>query len=296
MIRELRFFMRLCRDKSIRKASQALFITPQGLSKAMKSLETELGVQLFTRSNEGIEPTEAGRLVAKKARLIVEAYENMRLELGAFTDGASNQLKITVASGVIHALQPDFLYEYHCAYPEVELMVGEYPDLAGEQAMLDGEAEVGISVGPADKRHFASSRLREGWVSVIVHKSHPLAMQRSISFKDVTKVKWVIPNEKYKAHRAVLAKCAELGVKPQVSMLAADVGIIFKFCHLNSGIGFATEWALAESGYDSLKSVPLAEDSACCWDICLINRKRASLSPTARGFIEHVRNWFAAEE
>lgn len=295
MIRELRFFMRLCRDKSIRKASQALFITPQGLSKAMKSLETELGVQLFTRSNEGIEPTAAGKLVAKKAKVIVEEYENMRLELGEFTAGVGQSIRVTLSTGVIHAMQPDFLYEYQSAYPEVDLMVGEYPDLAGEQAILDGEAEVGLGVGPMDKRHFAFFRVWCGSVSAVMHKSHPLADRRSVGFKDLAKERWVLPNEKYKPHHTVLAKCAELGVKPKVSVLAADPSVIFKFCHIEAGIGFATEWALVDSGYDTLKTVPLSEDSACAWDIYVFHRKRASLSPAARGFIEHARAWFASE-
>lgn len=292
MIRELRFFIRLCRDKSIRKASQALFITPQGLSKAMKSLEAELGVQLFTRSNEGIVPTEAGKFVAKKAKTIVEAYANMKHGLGEYASGAGSQVRITVASGVIHALQPDFLYEYQSAYPEVELEVGEYPDLAGEQAILDGEAEVGFAIGPIDKRQFTSSKIWSGNVSVIVNKSHPFAQKRSIGFKDLAKEKWAITNEKYKSYHTVLSKCAELGVTPKISVVAADLGIIFKFCHRQIGIGFATEWALAESGYDSLKSIPLAGDSICPWDVYMVTKKRVSLSPAARGFTEFVRNWF----
>ena len=292
MIRELQFFIRLCRDKSIRKASQALFITPQGLSKAMKSLETELGVQLFTRSNEGIAPTAAGKLVARKAKVIVDEYANMKMELGAFAEKAGSQVKIIVASGVIHALQPDFLYEYQSAYPEVELVVGESPDIAGEQAILDGEAEVGLTVGPVDRRQFTSTKLWSGHISVIVGKSHPLAAKRKICLKDIAGEKCVLPNEKYKAHRAILSKCAELGVTPKIAMVAADLAVIFKFCHRNSGIGFATEWALAESGYDSLKSIPLADDSACAFDIYLVAPKRTSLSPPARIFAEYVRKRF----
>lgn len=295
MIRELRFFLRLCRDKSIRKASQSLFITPQGLSKAMKSLEAELGVQLFTRSNEGIAPTPAGSLVAKRAKAIVDEYANMKLELGEFGSGAGSHIAITVASGVIHALQPDFLHSYQEGYPEVELAVGEYPDIPGERAVLDGEAEVGFSVGPIDKRGFAFHLLRSGGLSVIVNRKHPLAGERRLGFGNLTKEKWIVPNENYKTHHAIVSTCARLGVKPKVSMRAADLAAIFKFCHLGAGIGFATEWALTESGYDSLKSIPLAADSACAWDIYLITRKRAALSPAARGFVEHVRTWFKDE-
>lgn len=292
MIRELRFFIRLCRDKSIRKASSALFITPQGLSKAMKSLEAELGVQLFTRSNEGIVPTAAGKFVAKKARAIVDGYADMKQGLGEFTARTGSQVRITIASGVIHALQPDFFYEYQHAYPENEMIVGEYPDLAGEQALLDGEAEIGLAIGPIDSRQFASTRLRSENVTVIVNKDNPISKKRSLSFKDLANEKWVLTNQKYKTYHTILAKCAELGVMPKITMLAADIDILFKFCHRNIGIGFAIDRALADSGYDSLRSIPLAADSACHWDIHLIARKRVGITPAARGFAEFVRNWF----
>lgn len=292
MIRELQFFLRLCRDGSIRKASQSLSITPQGLSKAMKSLEAELGVQLFTRSNEGIVPTAAGNLVAKRAKAIVDGYANLKLELGEFGPGFGNHITITVAAGVIHALQPDFLYEYRAGYPEVELMVGEYPDIPGERTVRDGEAEVGFAIGPVDRRVFDSSPLRSGALSVIVKKTHPLAAKGRLGFRDLVKEKWIVPNEDYKTHHAIVSKCAELGVTPKLSMRAGDIAAIFKFCHLEEGVGFASEWMLAESGYDSLKSVPLADDSACAWDIHLVTRKRTPLSPAARGFVDHVRAWF----
>lgn len=292
MIRELGFFVRLCRDRSIRKASQALFITPQGLSSAMKGLEAELGVQLFTRSAAGIDPTAAGRLVAKKARIIIDEFANMRTELRELGAETGGRMRVTVASGVLHALQPDFLHDYQTGFPEVELLVAEYPDLAGEQALLDGEAEVGLGIGPVDGRKFASVKLRDGAVRLIVHKTHPLALERKVDFRDLIKEKWVIPNEKYKTYHAVVAKCSELGVKPKISMVAGDAGVILKFCHRKVGVGFAAGGALAESGYDSLVSVPLSEESACAWDIHLITKRRTTLSPVARNFVEFVRSWF----
>ena len=48
-------------------------------------------------------------------------------------------------------------------------------------------------------------------------------------------------------------------------MVAVDLGVIFKFCQRKVGIGFVTEWALAESGYNSLRSIPHADDSAYSW-------------------------------
>lgn len=295
MIWDLQFFVRLCGDKSIRKASEALFISPQGLSKAMKNLETELGVQLFTRTNAGIVPTEAGKIVARRAKTILGEFANLKLELRGFHASAPSRLRLVVASGVINVLQPDFLHEYQIRYPEVELQVGEYPDLPGEQALLDGAAEIGFSIGPMDKRKFTFFPVHHGQLQALVNKKNPLAARKRVGFPDLAGEKWVIPNEKYKCHHSILSKCAELGVKPQISMVAAELGMVHKFCHLNHGIGIASGSGLRESGYDTVKCLSLADDSQCAWDIHLIIPKRTVLSPAARAFVEHVRSWFASE-
>ena len=296
MIRDLKFFVRLCRDGSIRKAAEALFISPQGLSKAMKNLEAELGVQLFTRSNEGVVPTEAGKIVAKKARKLLEEYDNLRLALRDHQGGAPSPVKVTVASGVITALQPDFLREFQNRYPEAELLVGEYPDIPGENAVAAGDADVGLAIGPVDRRKFKSFLVREGELYVLVNKSNPLAGERRIGFGDLKKEKWVVPNDKYKSYHAVVDKCAELGVKPKITMLASEIGMVFKFCQLNQGIGIASLAGLRESGYEDVKWIPLAEDSRCSWDIHLITPKRAAPAPVVVAFVEHVRSWFATGE
>lgn len=296
MIRDLQFFVRLCRDGSIRKAAEALFISPQGLSKAMKNLEAELGVQLFTRSNEGVVPTEAGKIVAKRARKVLDEYDNLKLALRDHQRAAPNAVKVTVASGVINALQPDFLHEFQNRYPEVELLVGEYPDIPGEEAVADGEADVGFAIGPVDRRKFKSFLVREDELYVLVNKSNSLAAERRLGFGDLTREKWVVPNDKYKSYHAIVGKCAELGVKPRISMVASEINMVYKFCQLNNGIGIAGLAGLRESGYEDVECIPLAPESRCPWDIHLITPKRAAPAPAVRAFVEHVRSWFATGE
>ena len=58
--KDLRSFMRVYEEKSINKAAKQLFITPQGLSRVIHNLETDLGTSLFERTPGGMIPTESG--------------------------------------------------------------------------------------------------------------------------------------------------------------------------------------------------------------------------------------------
>lgn len=292
MIRDLQFFSRLCQEKSIRKASEALFITQQGLSKAMKNLETELGVQLFTRSNEGIVLTEAGKIVSKRAKRILDEFTNMKLEIRDHITATPNQVRIAFASGTINALQTDFLYDFQNRYPEVDIIVTEYPDISCEEAVVDNEADMGFAVGPIDKRKFAFFKVHEGRIAVLVNRLGPFSGEKRVRLKDLTKDKWAIPNEKFKSYHNILSKCADLGIKPKIGMQAAEVHMIHKFAHLNNGVGFVCDTELRDSRYENVVSVELGSESRIDWEINLVTRKNATLSPAAKDFILHVKKWF----
>lgn len=292
MLRDLQFFSRLCQEKSIRKAAEALFITQQGLSKAMKSLETELGVQLFTRSNEGIVLTKAGKIVAKRSKNILNEFSDMKLELREYSATVPNQLRIAFASGVINALQTDFLYDFQNRYPEIDITVGEHPDIPCEEAVTDNEADLGFAIGPVDKRKFSFFKVREGHITVVVNRCGPFAGERSVRLQDLAKEKWVVPNAKFKSYHNIASKCAALGVKPKIGMLAADIRMIHKFCHLNNGVGFVCDSEARDSRFENVANITLNRDSRIEWDIYLVTRKIATLSPAAKNFIEHVKKWY----
>lgn len=294
MIRDLQFFIRLCRDKSIRKASEALFITQQGLSKAMKNLETELGTQLFTRSNEGIVITDAGKIVSRRAKRILDEFTGMKLELREHMAGVPNQIRIAFASGTINALQTDFIHDFQERYPEVDIVVSECPDLPCEEAVIGNEADLGFAIDPMDKRKFSFFTIREGGISVIVNRLSPFAGERRVRLKDLEKEKWAIPGENFKSHHNILSKCAALGIEPRISMRASEISMIHKFCHLNKGIGFVADTELRDSRYDNVVNIGLDKDSRIAWNINLITRRIATLPPAAKDFVAHVKKWFVA--
>jgi DNA-binding transcriptional LysR family regulator len=69
-------FLGLCEEKSFSKAAEKLYISQQGLGKSIKQMEDELGVPLFYRSPQGIELTEAGRVLQSSLRIYMNAYEH----------------------------------------------------------------------------------------------------------------------------------------------------------------------------------------------------------------------------
>lgn len=107
MLDELLSFQCICREKSIRKAAQLLFITPQGLSKALRNLERELGVKLFIRTSEGMTLTEYGEVVESYADKALADLGAMRRNLADLHASIQSRIRVAMSYGIVSACCPN---------------------------------------------------------------------------------------------------------------------------------------------------------------------------------------------
>lgn len=84
----LRYFTEIAESKSLAAAARRLFISHQGLSKAIRQMEQELGVELFTRSGRGLELTEAGRAIAPCVDECLSSYDRLKAAVEPYRDSA----------------------------------------------------------------------------------------------------------------------------------------------------------------------------------------------------------------
>ena len=80
-IRDLKVFQMIAFEKSVTKAAKKLYMTPQGVSKILKNLETEMGSQLFVRDKNGMHLTESGECFLVYANQDIEEYYEMKQEI-----------------------------------------------------------------------------------------------------------------------------------------------------------------------------------------------------------------------
>ena len=96
-IRVLQYFLAVAREESITKAADALHMTQPPLSRAMRDLETELGVALLVRGPKRVTLTEDGLLLRERAQELVDLFEKTRAEVGATDEAVSGDVHIAGA-------------------------------------------------------------------------------------------------------------------------------------------------------------------------------------------------------
>ncbi len=147
---ELDIIKALAEEGNMRKASERLHLSQPALSQRLQTIEKEWGMQVFIRSQKGLEPTPAGEHVIAYAKESL-AKKDATIELiASLEDKVHGTLKIACASIIGQTWLPQVLKEYVTLYPDakISLMTGWSSEIS--KALYEGEVHIGIVRGQTD--------------------------------------------------------------------------------------------------------------------------------------------------
>ena len=135
-------------------------MTQSALSKRIKSMEQELGVEILLRSRQGIRFTPAGEKVLEHSRAALKQMEQLRRGLDAMQGEVCGTLKAGVSVNFSYYRLPEVLTEYHKKYPRVRLDIATGHSRHLYQQMLDGTLDIAVLRGeyPWDGTQFLLSQ------------------------------------------------------------------------------------------------------------------------------------------
>jgi DNA-binding transcriptional LysR family regulator len=108
---------------SFRRGAEALGVCQSSVSKRVRALENELGVDLFDRHHAGVKVTNAGANFFEHAKLAIDHIDSAVISAGLAGRGERGQLKIGIVSSLASGFLPELLRCYSIRHPEVEISV-----------------------------------------------------------------------------------------------------------------------------------------------------------------------------
>lgn len=175
-LKVLESFLCLYEQQNISKAGAKLFISQQGLSRQIQALESELGVSLFSRSKNGVEPTEICRLIYPHIKNMYSEYAAAEQILNYYKKRENNAYSIAFAYGITNSVSSDFMFDYQKQHPEINLKIEEFSQEVCIERLSNGELDGAFLIYPTDAKQLNSTTLIEGHMYVAMHKSHRLAL------------------------------------------------------------------------------------------------------------------------
>lgn len=237
--KDLHVFVEVFEAKSINKASQKLFITPQGCGRIIRKIEVEIGVPLFVRSHYGLEPTIQGLSLYRRAQTIINLLDDIHTARSSYT------LQLSFAARVLEWLGIDFIQDFQNTYPGIVPMIRESTDKAVQQNLLSGEAEIGIFGGPIDPKIFISTPIVTYALCLVINEKHPLAKNDTISYKDLDGQSMIIPSRDYTSYHMIMNRLKHAGIRPRVIVEPLEIDFCHRLAGQNAGIAVSFEFLAA---------------------------------------------------
>lgn len=283
---DLRFFRQVYETGSINKASRQLFITPQGLSRVIQHLEEELEAGLFTRTANGMIPTESGRYLYQNSLALLEQFDELTVGLRQIRD-RNQKLKIGFACGVLHVFPLQKLEEY-IQHSKIMLQWEESSNQEILCQVQQGGMDMGFMIGQAADQGLWSRELLSRKMNVIVYEGHPFYGRESLSVGELKEERLITLNEKYYSYHSLLQRCRDFGFTPNIAARTMESQIIYDFCRQKIGLGIDADIHRDRTMTEGLRLVELHDSLP--WKVSVIIRKDRKKEPALQRLAELLQS------
>src|SRR6478609_1948442 len=235
---------------NVSDAAEALLTSQPGISKQIRQLEDELGLQVFVRQGKRLTAlTPAGEIVIATARRALRELTNLKRVADEFRAEDSGTLSIATTHTQARYVLPKVLSAFVGRYPKVRLVIHQgNPRQVADQTAA-GEVDVGIATEALAERPELVTLPCYQWNRVVlVPRGHPLAQVRPLTLEALAKFPIVTYDFTFTGRSAINAAFAAKDLTPNVVLSALDADVIKTYVELGTGVGI-----VAQMAYDPLK-------------------------------------------
>jgi LysR family cys regulon transcriptional activator len=235
---------------NVSDAAEALLTSQPGISKQVRQLEDELGLQIFVRQGKRLTAlTPAGEIVIATARRALRELHNLKRVADEFRAEDSGTLSIATTHTQARYVLPKVLSAFVGRYPKVRLVIHQgNPRQVADQTVA-GEVDVGIATEAlADRPELVTLPCYQWNRVVLVPKGHPLAQVRPLTLEALARFPIVTYDFAFTGRSAINAAFAAKDLAPNVVLSALDADVIKTYVELGTGVGI-----VAQMAYDPVK-------------------------------------------
>ena len=143
-IKQLHLFLHVCAAQSMRDAAYAAAISQPALSRQIRLLEHELGVQLFERHARGVTKTDAGKRLEREAKALVSEAARIKAAVSADSEIPQGQVRVGTPSSLRRALIAPAVADVVGKHPRVSVHIQEGTSRSIRDELLEGGIDVAV--------------------------------------------------------------------------------------------------------------------------------------------------------
>ncbi|MGO9566022.1 MAG: LysR substrate-binding domain-containing protein [Desulfomonilaceae bacterium] len=267
-LRHLRYFVAVAEERHFRRAAERLYISQPPLSQQIQALEQELGVQLFVRDRRSVVLTEAGEVLLRRARAVLESVANAATEAQQVGRGELGRLIVGFMSAAMLARFPLILQAFRATNPGVEVQLRQLPPKEQMEAVAAGHIDVGfLSIAPSSPRlmvHGVEINVESVWEEELVaavSMDHGLASEPEVPLHALSSYAFITlpraPETGY--YDQIIQLCREAGFQPTIQQEVEQLPAALTLIAAGYGVGLMPVCVCA--AWHHLVAFPCLKDS-----------------------------------
>ncbi|KQP13146.1 LysR substrate-binding domain-containing protein [Pseudorhodoferax sp. Leaf267] len=215
-LRHLRLVDALAAHSNLRRAAEAVHISQPAATQLLRELEDLLGQPLFERHARGMRITEAGRLLARDARIAIDALRGTTEALGMLGAQEPPPLRVGAIVAALASVLRPALPGLRAQFPRLRLAIDEGSIDQLTAALHGGALDLVLLRRPAQATPgYAFRPLRSDRMVVIAGRTHPAAGRKRLRLRDLADSLWILPPAHYAVRQALDAAWAREPAAPR---------------------------------------------------------------------------------
>ena len=245
-LQQLRYIWEVAHhDLNVSATAQSLYTSQPGISKQIRLLEDELGVEIFARSGKHLTRiTPAGEAIIEMAGEILRKTQNIKLVAEEFSNERSGSLSIATTHTQARYVLPSVISDFRAEFPDVSLHMNQGTPVQIAELAASGGVDFAIATEGMDHFHDLVSMPCYRWNrSVVVPESHPLAKTRKLTLAALAAEPIVTYVFGFTGRSKLDEAFLDEGFEPNVVFTATDTDVIKTYVRLGLGVGIIASMA-----------------------------------------------------
>ena len=240
------------RGFNLTEVAQALHTSQPGVSRQIRELEDELGIEIFQRAGKRLTGlTAPGRSVMPIVERLLQEAENLKRAGDDFARAGSGTLRIAATHSQARYALPPAVRDFRGAHPDVLLQLQQGSPQQVAQLLLDGEADVGIATEALAQHDDLLALPCYRWThTVLTPPDHPLAREAAagqvLTLERLAAFPIITYESGYTGRSHIDAAFGKAGLAPNFVLVAMDADVIKTYVELGLGVGIVAAIAYDE--------------------------------------------------
>ncbi len=262
-LRHLRYFMMVAEELHFRKAAERLYISQPGLSRQIRQMEADLGVQLFERNNRKVILTPAGQYLKQEVGLLLKNLEEAFCHTQLLEKGQEGNIKLGYVGSAMQNVIPELLIKLRQIHPTILFNLTEMDNTRQVNALLHKEIDIGFVRLNQVPKDLQLHPVLNDTFSLVLPQNHALDAHSFQSLAQLQNESFILFEKNFSPgyFDRIMGVFEQAGFTPNITHYSVHANTIFRLVENQFGVSIVP--TSLTQGYDMrIKFIELTNISA----------------------------------